>query len=92
MAVTIVLPSLLAPDAEGRSRIELPATGTVAEVLEALFERCPRLRQRILTEQGEVRRHVNVFVENESIRAAEGLATLVRDGNEVFVLPAISGG
>jgi molybdopterin synthase sulfur carrier subunit len=92
MAVTVVLPGLLAQDADGQSRIDLPAPGTVGDVLEALFERCPRLRHRICTDRGEVRPHVNVFVENESIRAAEGLATPVRDGDEVFVLPAISGG
>ena len=92
MAVTVVLPGLLAQDAGGRSRIELPSPGTAGEVLEALFERCPRLRQRICTDRGEVRPHVNVFVENESIRAADGLATPVPDGCELFVLPAISGG
>jgi molybdopterin converting factor small subunit len=92
MAVTVVLPGLLSQDAGGQSRVELPAPGTMGEVLEALFERCPRLRQRICNDRGEVRPHVNVFVENESIRAAEGLATPVPDGSEVFVLPAISGG
>jgi molybdopterin converting factor small subunit len=92
MAVTVVLPGLLTHDTDGQAQIKLPAAGSVAQVLETLFERFPRLRQRILTERGDVRRHVNVFVENESIRDTGGLATPVRDGSEVFVLPAISGG
>ena len=42
--------------------------------------------------RGEVRQHVNVFVDGESIRDADGLATRVRDGAEIYILPAVSGG
>ncbi len=92
MAVAVVLPGPLTQDAGGRSRVEVPTPNTVAEVLQAVFTRFPRLRDRILTEQGDVRPHVNVFVGNRSIRTTGGLATAIRDGSEIFVLPAISGG
>jgi molybdopterin converting factor small subunit len=50
------------------------------------------VRDRILTEQGEVRPHVNVFVGDQSIRDTGGLATPVPDGAEIAIIPAVSGG
>jgi len=51
--------------------VELNVSGsTVAEALETLWQKCPRLRDRILTEQGEVRQHVNIFLGEENIRTA----------------------
>lgn len=47
---------------------------------------------RVLTEQGEVRPHVNVFVGEESIRYTGGLATPLTDGAEIAIVPAVSGG
>ena len=47
---------------------------------------------RILTEQGDVREHVNVFVGEESIRFASGLATPVADGDTIMIVAAVSGG
>ena len=62
------------------------------EVLEEVWRVCPGVRDRVLTELGEVRQHVNVFVGSESIRYQKGLNSEVRDGDEVFVIPAVSGG
>jgi molybdopterin converting factor small subunit len=50
------------------------------------------VRDRVITELGEVRPHVNIFVDGESIRDTGGLAAPVRDGAEIFILPAVSGG
>ena len=52
----------------------------------------PALTDRVLTEQGELRRHVNVFVGEESIRFLDGLATRVDDGATIMIVPAVSGG
>ena len=96
MRVTVVVPRALRRFADGESRVELtlPVTGeaTVEAVLAALAERHPGVRDRTVDERGEVRRHVNVFVEDESIRHADGLATPVRHGTEITILPAVSGG
>ena len=54
--------------------------------------RIPALTDRVLTEQGELRRHVNVFVGEESVRWSDGLATAVPDGATITILPAVSGG
>ena len=50
------------------------------------------IRQRVLDDQGQVRVHVNLFVNGEHIRELDGLDTAVSDGDEVVILPAVSGG
>jgi molybdopterin converting factor small subunit len=93
VAVTIVIPGPLLPLTGGQARVKLePAPATVADALERLWQRHPGLRDRILTEQGQVRPHVNVFVGDESIRYAGGLQARLSDGSVLTILPAVSGG
>jgi sulfur-carrier protein len=92
MAVTIRIPSYLAGFADGRNSIAVDASPTAGSVLQALWSVCPALRDRIVDEQGELRQHINVFVGEESIRFAKGLATPVPDGAEIMIVPAVSGG
>jgi len=63
-----------------------------ARVDEALLALPAGVRDRILDEQGALRPHVNVFVGETSIRETDGLATPLRDGALILVIPAISGG
>lgn len=93
MTVTIELPGSLQPFAAGRHQVEVTADGgTVDAVLRALAERYPGVRDRVLTEQGEIRPHVNVFLNEESLRFTGGLATAAPDGSRIVILPAVSGG
>jgi molybdopterin synthase sulfur carrier subunit len=93
MPVRFLIPGPLQPFAGGRGRIALEATpSTVAEALDALGAVAPGVRERVVTERGEVRPHVNVFVGAENIRDARGLETPVPDGCEIAILPAVSGG
>jgi molybdopterin synthase sulfur carrier subunit len=64
---------------------------TIGEVLDALYDEFPGLEERIATD-GELRRFVNVFVRGEDIKFLEGLETVVRNEDEVTILPAVSGG
>jgi molybdopterin converting factor small subunit len=93
MPVTVRIPSYLAAFADGRNAIVVNgAPATTRGVLQALWELHPALRDRIVDEQGEVRQHINIFVGDEGIRFAEGLATPVPDGAEILIVPAVSGG
>jgi molybdopterin synthase sulfur carrier subunit len=93
MALTIVIPAPLLALTGGRDRITLdPPPPTVGEALARLWQKHPGLRDRILTEQGQVRPHVNVFIGDESIRFVGGLAAPVPDGEVLTILPAVSGG
>lgn len=90
MAVTVKIPSQLRAATGGSA--ELPADGgTVGEVLDAVFAEHGDLRDRI-TEDGELRRFVNVYVGGEDIRFGDGIDTPVEDGAEVTILPAVAGG
>ncbi|MBA3339274.1 MAG: MoaD/ThiS family protein [Geodermatophilaceae bacterium] len=72
--------------------VDLPAGSDLAEVLARMQEENPSLVRRICDERGEVRQHVNVFIGTANVRDAEGLATTVPDGAEVYIIPAVSGG
>ncbi len=89
--VTVGLPSYLQQFAGGEERVEVEGA-TVAKVLAALGKRHPGVKSRVLTEQGEIRPHINVFVGERNCRFDQGLATVVPDGAEVLILAAVSGG
>lgn len=88
MAVLVRLPAhlvILFPGAERRVEVE---AGSVADMMAALDARWPGMRDRLCDSTPAIRRHINVFVDGR--RAT--LQTLLRDGMDVFVLTAISGG
>jgi molybdopterin synthase sulfur carrier subunit len=93
MAVLFVIPGALRALAGNREevRVDAPA-GPLSAALASLWRECPALRDRVITELGEVRPHVNIFVDGEDIRYAGGLAAPVRDGSEIFLIAAVSGG
>jgi molybdopterin synthase sulfur carrier subunit len=68
------------------------AGANVGELLDNLDKAFPGLRERICDEQGNVRRFVNIFVNDEDIRFLEERATPVKDTDEVSIVPAIAGG
>ncbi|MGH2906288.1 MAG: ubiquitin-like small modifier protein 1 [Solirubrobacterales bacterium] len=91
MAVTVKIPAQLRPVVDGQAAVAVEATGTVSDILDALYEEFPDLQNRI-SENGELRRFVNVYVADEDIRFGDGLDTEVADGTEVTILPAVAGG
>lgn len=93
MAVTFVIPGALRELAGNRQEVSLEdAAGPLSTALARLWTECPGIRDRVITERGHVRTHVNIFVDGENIRDAGGLDAPVRDGAEIFLLPAVSGG
>lgn len=90
MSVTVKIPTQLRAVTDGEA-VATVEGASVAEVLEALYERFGELKERIADEDG-LRRFVNVYVGGEDIRFLDGLATPVADGGEVTILPAVAGG
>ena len=90
MAVTVKIPTQLRAVTDGEAETEVDG-GTVGEALDAVFAAHSDLRERI-TEDGTLRRFVNVYVSGEDIRFADGLETEVAEGSEVTILPAVAGG
>ncbi len=64
----------------------------IQELLASLEKDFPGLKERICDESGQIRRFVNIFVNGEDIRFKEGPSTVVADGAEVSIIPAIAGG
>ena len=90
MSVTVKIPTQLRAATGGQSELEVEG-GTVGEVLDAVFDSHEGLRDRI-TQDGDLRRFVNVYVSGEDIRFQDGLETKLSDGDEVTILPAVAGG
>jgi molybdopterin converting factor small subunit len=93
MTVIFWIPGPLRSMTDGRSQVEVQtAAGSLRDALEGLFATHPAVRDRLLTERGEIRPHVNVFVGKIDARSTGGLATPLTNGMEISILPAISGG
>ncbi len=88
-----LIPGALREFAEGRAQVDIkqPAE-TLAQALLALWALCPGMRDRVVTEQGEVRPHINIFVGDENIRYSGGLATQLTTDAVISIVPAVSGG
>ena len=68
------------------------SAASVGDALALLWQECPGARDRVLTERGRVRPHVNIFVDGLNVRYAGGLEAPVRDNAEIIIVPAVSGG
>ena len=93
MPFVFVVPGPLREFSGNRGEVRVPGhAASVGEALALLWQECPGARDRILTERGQVRPHVNIFVDGENVRYAGGLAAPVRDHAEIVIVPAVSGG
>jgi len=91
MAVTVRIPTTLRPLSGGASTVEVDA-GSLSDVIKALDAAHPGFADRLLDEQGNLRRFVNVFVDDDDVRYLDGLGTTVPDGQTVSIIPAVAGG
>ncbi len=93
MSITIELPGALQAHASGSTSVVLDERcASVGEALAALAIQWPGVLDRVLTEQGALRPHVNVFVGDQNSRFIGGLDAPVPDGSTLLILPAVSGG
>ena len=91
--MTFHIPTPLREFTAGHSVVEIedwPAT--LADALSALWKLHPGLRDRIATEQGQIREHINIFIGDENIQFTGGLTSPLSAGSEISIVPAISGG
>src|SRR5260370_1139854 len=93
MSFTVHIPGPLRAFAEGHGEVQIQGSqATLRDALAVLWAKYPGLRDRIVTEEGQVREHINIFVGNESIRYIGGLATPLPANATISIIPAISGG
>ncbi len=89
--IDVEIPAALQPLAGGADRLEL-AGNQVGEVLTALADRHRDVGRRILTRSGELRQHVNVFLDEDDVRALQGLATPIAGYRRMLIVPSVAGG
>ena len=103
MEVRVRIPTPLRELVAGSSSVEVDVAGsddsahpergvTVGSVLDALAAEHPALERRVRDEQGQPRVHVNLFVGADNIRELDGLETAIAPGEDLSIIPAISGG
>jgi len=91
MAVKVLIPTPLQKLTNNQATVECSGNN-ISELLESLEQSCPGIKARLCDDQGELRRFVNFYVNNEDIRFLEGQQTSLQDGDEVSIIPAIAGG
>lgn len=91
MAVTVMIPTPLRKYTGGAEEVRADGA-TLGDVLGALNAQYDGLTERIIDDQGDIRRFINVFVNDEDIRFIEGTATPLNDGDVVSLIPAVAGG
>ena len=91
MAVTVQIPTPLRKLIDNKAEVDIQA-GTIGELVEVLEEAHRGIKEKLLDENGEIRRYVNVYLNDEDIRFLDGADTLLSEGDKVAIVPAIAGG
>ena len=91
MAVKVRIPTPLRKLTNDQEVVEVKAT-TIGDAIGELQGQFPGIRERLVDETGAVRRFVNVYVNEEDIRFLQNQQTVLKDGDEVSIIPAIAGG
>ena len=91
MPTTVRIPTPLRK-LTGENEVVTAEGTTIAEILASLDTSYPGLNERLCDESGEVRRFVLIYVNDEDIRHLDGTATVIKDGDELSIVPAIAGG
>ena len=91
MPITVNIPTPLRKLTNNLSEVELEA-GTVGQLVDGLEGAYAGIDEKLLDDSGEIRRYVNIFVNDEDIRFLDGKETPLNDGDNVSIVPAIAGG
>ena len=91
MAVNVRIPTTMRPITGGDKLVSLEP-GSLSEVIAALEAKHPGMGERLLDEDGALRKFVNVFVDDDDVRYLNGLDTAVQDTWTVSIIPAVAGG
>ena len=91
MAVVVRIPGPLRKLTNGESQAEVEASN-VQETIDALEAQFPGMKERLLDESGDLRYFVNVYLNGEDVRFLQDLATAIKAGDELSIVPAVAGG
>jgi molybdopterin synthase sulfur carrier subunit len=92
MSIKVRIPTPLQSITKNKSEVEVEKAQDIKDLIEKLEEEYPGIKERLLDENGNLRRFINFFVNEEDIRFLDGINTVLKDGDEVSIIPAIAGG
>ncbi len=92
MAVKVKIPTPLRGLTKDQDTVSADGASTIAEAVQQLEQQFPGMRERLLDDTGQLRRFVNIYVNGEDIRFMDNLATALKSGDEVSIVPAVAGG
>lgn len=91
MSVTVKIPTQLRSLTDGASTVDA-AGGSVVELIDDIEKKHPGIKERIMDEDGSLRRFVNIYLGDEDVRFLDGLNTSVPEGGSIAIIPAVAGG
>ena len=91
MAVLVRIPTPLRALTKGAAEVHADAS-TVTDLIEVLERQFPGLKERLVEDGGQLRRFINIYINQEDIRFLQGATTTLKQGDEVSIVPAIAGG
>ncbi|HVV36668.1 MAG TPA: ubiquitin-like small modifier protein 1 [Acidimicrobiales bacterium] len=91
MPVQVRIPTILRPDAGGQAVVEANGA-TLGEIFTDLVAQFPALKDKVITEDGQLHKFVNVYVNDDDVRYLDKLDTKVSESDSVTILPAVAGG
>jgi len=91
VSVQVKIPTVLRKHTNGEAQIEANGS-TIAELVQDIAGKFPEFRDKVLADDGQLHRFINVYANDEDVRYLDGLDTKVADGDVVSILPAVAGG
>ena len=91
MSITVNIPTILRPLTQNQRRVD-SAGSTVSELIDCLEQQYAGFKAKLLSDDQQVHRFINIYVNDNDIRFSEGLDTALRDGDSVTILPSVAGG
>ncbi len=92
MPIKVRIPTPLRKITKDQEVVDVESCTTIGQMIESLEKRFPGIKERLCDEKGEVRRFINVYLNDEDIRFLKSRETSVKEGDEVSIVPAIAGG
>ena len=89
--IKVRIPTPLRPLTKNQGEVDVTA-GSIADMVNTLEASYPGIKARLCDDSGELRRFVNIYVNEEDIRFLQNQATPLKDGDEISIIPAIAGG
>ena len=91
MTVQVKIPTVLRKHTEGEASVDASGA-TVRELIDDIVKKYPDFKDRVLTDDGQLHKFINVYANDEDVRYLDGVDTKVSDGDTVAILPAVAGG